>query len=119
MADHAHPALFTLHLIQKLKLIWLTRDMSTALSRLDTIVGHVDWQSEDTRRMIAQSPTDRKEVLNLKNLIEESASNVSAQPSALSRLNNIVERWQNEDTRRIDKSKSLWQKRSSELEEID
>ena len=101
VADHAHPAMFTLHLIQKLRMIWLTRDMSTALSRLDTIIGHVDWQSEDARRIIAQSPSGRNEVLNLEKLIEESASNVSAQPSALSRLKNILGHWQNEDTRRM------------------
>ena len=86
VTDHLRPALFTLRLIHKLRLNWLTCNISTVLSRIDNIIGLVDAQHEDTRRNINQHPFGINELPDEKKLLEESASNVSAQPFKLINL---------------------------------
>ncbi|KAG6994183.1 hypothetical protein G7Y79_00046g082340 [Physcia stellaris] len=90
VADHANPALFSLRLIHELILSWLTRDMPTVLSRLDYVVRHVDAPPEDTRRSPRQ-PTGQSALLTLGTLLEERASNISAQPYDLLDLKRLLE----------------------------
>lgn len=90
VADHANPTLFTLRLIHELRLNWLTRDMSIVLSRLDNVVRHVDAPIEDTQR-IPRHPTGKSALLTLRKLLEERASDISAQPYDLLDLKRLLE----------------------------
>ena len=90
VADHAHPAIFTLRLIHELRMNWGTRDMPNFLSRLDNIVRHANAPTEDTRR-IPRHPTGTNPILHLKTLLEERESNISAQPYDLLDLKKLLE----------------------------
>lgn len=90
VADHSHPAIFTLRLIHEIRMNWGTRDMPTFLSRLDNLVRHADSPTEDTRR-IPRLPTGTNPFLHLKTLVEERASNISEQPYDLLDLKTLLE----------------------------
>ena len=90
VADHDHPAIFTLRLIHELRMNWGTRDMPTFLSRLDNMVRHAEAPTEATRRILRRS-TGKNPIEELRTLLEEKASNTFTQPYDLLDLKALLE----------------------------